>query len=290
MDSEKLVEKLSSEIERAVTSVTKSTLSAIKRAKKEEEDAAEVQLNAMLKAIKIGKEEKLPICQDTGIPTFYIRLGKNFSAIDEIGKLKTALFESVRKSTRDLPLRPNAVHPFTEENTGDNTGKNIPYIDWDITQGDKLKIIFLPKGGGSENMSQLRMMAPGRGLKGVKQIILDRIASMEGKPCPPTIIGVGLGGGSNIAMNLAKKAILRPIGERHEEEAVSNLESELLKKANELGVGPMGMGGKNTVLDVKIEYAHRHPGSFPVGIVPQCWANRRISVHVEQDGSIEVIE
>lgn len=287
MDLKLFEDGLVEAIGRAVTSVTRETLASLEEAKKREEGAAAVQLEAMLKSIEVSDEEKIPICQDTGIPTFFIQVGSKFPEIHEIG---SAIVNAVRRATEEVPLRPNTVHPIKEENPGDNTGAYIPYIDWEITDGEELRIIYLPKGGGSENMSQLVMMAPGRGLKGVKEIVLDRIASMEGKPCPPTVVGVGLGGGANIAMNLAKKALLRPIGVRHPEKEISELEEELKGKANELGVGPMGVGGKTTVLDVKIEYAHRHPASYPVGIIPQCWCNRRSSVSVKPDGSMEVIE
>ena len=135
-------------------------------------------------------------------------------------------------------------------------------------------------------MSQLTMMTPGKGIKGVKEIILKRIASMEGKPCPPTVVGVGLGGSASIAMSLAKKSLLKPVGERHEDPEISDLEEELKERANNLGVGPMGVGGKTTVLDVKIEYDHRHPASYPVGITPQCWANRRNSFRITPEGEI----
>ncbi|KXB05322.1 fumarate hydratase [candidate division MSBL1 archaeon SCGC-AAA382A13] len=290
MNFETLAEKLVDPIKKSVTTIPQPTVKALKKAKDEADEGGKVQLEAMLKAINVGGKEEIPICQDTGVPTFFITVGHSFPAINEIGKLKSSLTSAVRKATEEVPLRPNTVHPITEENPGDNTGRNIPYIEWNITTGKNLKITYLPKGGGSENMSQLTMMTPGKGLKGVKEIVLDRIASMEGKPCPPTTVGVGLGGGANIAMNLAKEAILRPIGERHEEEKIANLERELLEKANELGVGPMGVGGKPTVLDIKIDYAHRHPASFPVGIIPQCWANRRVTVTVNPDGSVEVVD
>ncbi|MEF8798451.1 MAG: fumarate hydratase, partial [Candidatus Bipolaricaulota bacterium] len=139
------------------------------------------------------------------------------------------------------------------------------------------------------NMSQLTMMTPGRGIKGVKEIVLERIASMEGKPCPPTVVGVGLGGSASIAMNLAKKSLLRPVGENHEEPEFADLEEELKLRANNLKVGPMGVGGKTTVLDVKIEYDYRHPASFPVGITPQCWANRRTSFKITPEGEVKEV-
>ncbi|KXA93780.1 fumarate hydratase [candidate division MSBL1 archaeon SCGC-AAA259E22] len=288
MDLDLLEEKLVSSIGKSVTSISQPTLDALKKAKEKEEGSARVQLEAMLEAVEVGERDKVPVCQDTGIPTFFIKIGKSFPQIDEITELESVLEDAVERATEEVPLRPNTVHPITEQNPGNNIGKHIPYIEWSFCEGDDVDIFYLPKGGGSENMCQLNMMTPGKGLQGVKEIVLERIASMGGKPCPPAVIGVGLGGGSNIAMNLAKEAILRPVGKTHEEE-ISKLETELREKANELGVGPMGVGGKTTVLDVHIKYAHRHPASYPVGIVVQCWANRRGHVTINSNGSVEVV-
>jgi len=239
-----------------------------------------------LENVDVGKNEKRPICQDTGTQTFFVEVGEDFK---ELGLLKQALNESVKKATEKIPLRPNAIDPISDENSGDNTGRFIPSIHWDIVEGNEATIHIIPKGGGSENMSILEMMTPGRGLKGVKEIVLDQIAEMAGKPCPPTTVGVGLGGGADLAMELAKKALLRPVGERHYEKRIAELEEELLEKANELGVGPMGVGGKTTVLDVKIEYAHRHPASYPVAVLPQCWANRQAMLKITPEGKVEVL-
>ncbi len=288
MNAKLLEDKLVEAIGNSVTTISGPTLDALKKAKEREEGGAKVQLEGMLKAVEISKKEKLPVCQDTGIPTFFVKIGESYPQIDEITELKSVITKSVRRATDEVPLRPNTVHPLTEKNAGDNTGRHIPYIDWEIVEGNQIEIYYLPKGGGSENMSHLTMMTPGKGINGVKEIILERIASMEGKPCPPTVIGVGLGGGANIAMNLAKESLLRPVGENHEEEKIAEIEKELKEKANKLGVGPMGVGGKTTVLDVHLDYAHRHPASYPVGIVVQCWANRRSIITIDSDGTVEV--
>lgn len=288
MNQGELEESLIEGIQKAVTSVTKETEDALNEAKnREEKEGPEVQLDAILENIEVGKDEKRPICQDTGTQTFFIEVGEDF---ESTGILKEAVNNSVKKATESVPLRPNAVDPISDENSDDNTGRFIPSIHWDIVEGDEATIHIIPKGGGSENMSKLEMMTPGRGLKGVKEIALDQIADMAGKPCPPTTVGIGLGGGADLAMELAKKALLRPVGERHPEDRIAELEEELMEKANDLGVGPMGVGGKTTVLDVKIEYAHRHPASYPVAVLPQCWANRQSTVKVASDGSVEVIE
>ncbi len=290
MNPENLAHKIVEPIEQAVTTLPKSTLSALKKAKDKEDKGARVQFEAMLEAVEIGKKEKIPICQDTGTPTFYVRVGNQFPEIGELDDVQKAMRKAVQLATEEVPIRPNTVHPLTGKNRGDNTGKLIPWIDWTMVEGSDLEVTYMPKGGGSTNMSQLSMMTPGRGIKGVKEIILKRIASMEGKPCPPTIVGVGLGGSASIAMNLAKKSLLRPVGESHPEPEIAELEDELKERANRLGVGPMGVGGKTTVLDIKIEYDYRHPASFPVAITPQCWANRRSSFKITPEGGIVEVE
>lgn len=290
MDLDRLARELVEPIKKSVTSLPEKTLQKLREAKETEQGGGKVQLKAMLEAVEVGQKEEVPICQDTGTPTFFIQLGTSFPAIEDMSGLQEALKEAVRKATQQVPIRPNTVDPFRDTNPGDNTGKSIPYIDWTITAGDQLKMTYLPKGGGCTNMSTLVMMNPGRGLEGVREIVLKHIASMEGKPCPPTVVGVGLGGSAVMALEMAKKSLLRPVGNRHPEDEVSRFEQRLYEEANDLGVGPMGVGGKTTVLDVHTEYDHRHPASFPVGITPQCWANRRISVSVTPEGSVEVIK
>ena len=288
LNSEDLENKLVKAIEKTVTTLPKNTIEAIEEAKLREKDGAKSQINNMLKSIDISENKKVPICQDTGTPTFFVLIGSNFGELNKIGEIKTRIKKSVKRATKEVPLRPNSVHPLTDKNTGNNIGVNIPYIHWRVVEGNDIKIKFLPKGGGSENMSQLYMLNPSKGIKEVKKTILERIASMGGKPCPPTVVGVGLGGGSDIAMSLAKESLLRPVGVKHEESEIRKLEEELKKKANELGVGPMGIGGETTVLDVKIEYANRHPASFPLGIVIQCWCNRRGAVNIKQNGEVVI--
>ncbi|MBS3735558.1 MAG: fumarate hydratase [Candidatus Bipolaricaulota bacterium] len=286
MNPERLARDLVGPIKKAVTTLPEPTLAALKEAREKEEDGARVQLDAILEAVEIGQKEEIPICQDTGTPTFYVQLGADYPAINQLDEIKKAFREGVQRATEEVPIRPNTVHPISGKNPGDNTGRSIPWINWDITDGTDLKVTYLPKGGGSTNMSQLTMMTPGKGIKGVKELVLKRIASMEGKPCPPTVVGVGLGGSASISMSLAKKSLLRPVDERHEDPEIADLEEELKERANNLGVGPMGVGGETTVLDVKVEHDHRHPASYPVGITPQCWANRRTSFRITPEGDL----
>ncbi len=290
MNPDELAQDLVKPIKKAVTTLPQPTLSALKEARKSEGKAGSVQFDAMLESVEIGERDEVPICKDTGTPTFYVRVGSDYPGIDELDSVKRGLKKAVQRSTEEVPIRPNTVHPFSGKNPGDNTGKSIPWISWSVVEGSELKLTYLPKGGGSTNMSQLTMMTPGRGIDGVKEIVLKRIASMEGKPCPPTVVGVGIGGSASISLELAKESLLRSVGKRHKENEVAELEEELKERANKLGVGPMGVGGETTVLDVKVEYDYRHPASFPVGITPQCWANRRVSLKLTPGGEVREVD
>jgi fumarate hydratase subunit alpha len=242
------------------------------------------QLEAILNNIKLAKELNKPICQDTGLMIFYVTIGTNFG---DFSFIPDALTNATRRATADIPLRPNSVHPLTGHNPGDNTGTHVPIIHYNIAPGDYLEIKTLPKGGGAENMSALAMLSPAMGVKGIKKFVIERIIASGGKPCPPTIMGLGIGGKSDYVMELAKKALLRPINQRHPEKQIADLEVELLEMINSTGVGPMGLGGQYTCLAVNIEYAYRHPASFPVGINMQCWANRRATARIHKSGTVE---
>lgn len=273
-------------LEKSVTELPKDVIKALKKATTKEKRLGKIQLKTILKNIEIASREQIPMCQDTGIMTFYIEAGAEFKYLSSLKKI---INNAVKKATKEIPLRPNTVNPFTGRNPKDNTGLHIPYINWNIVKGNECTIHILPKGGGSENMSALWMLTPGEGLDKAKNLIVEYIKKAGGKPCPPTIAGIGIGGAADICMKLAKKALLRKIGERHKEKKVAKLEEELIKLINKTGVGPMGMGGVTTVLDVHIEYAYRHPASFPVGLVLQCWAHRRKTIKIDKNGSIKVI-
>jgi fumarate hydratase subunit alpha len=151
-----------------------------------------------------------------------------------------------------------------------------------------VEIIAIPKGAGSENMSKLKMLNPSDGINGVKKFVIGEIIKAGGNPCPPTVIGIGIGGGADLALYLGKKALIRPVGVRHKDKKIASFEVELIKEINKSGIGPMGLGGKTTVLDVHIEKAHRHPASLPVGLIVQCWANRRAQMVIHENGRWEV--
>ncbi|MCK5258264.1 MAG: fumarate hydratase [Thermoplasmatales archaeon] len=272
-------------IKKAETELPTDVINALKKAYGIEEGIAKTQIEAILKNIDLAKKSWRPMCQDTGIQTFFVEIGVDFQ---HINKLKGLILDAVKIATMKIPLRPNTVDPFSGENHKDNTGDNIPYITWDFVEGSDVYIIALPKGGGSENMSKLGMLKPGVGIEGVKDFVVTEMIKAGGNPCPPTIVGVGIGGGADLAMKLGKKSLLRPVGDRHKDKTIAAIEEELIKRINDSGIGPMGLGGKTTVLDVHIEKAHRHPASLPVGIAVQCWANRRAKMVIHSDGSWEV--
>jgi len=272
-------------IRKAETELPRDVIIGLENALKIEEGVAKTQIEAILENIKLAKKTKRPMCQDTGIQTFFVSVGVDFP---EIKKLKELINDAVKKATIEIPLRPNTVDPFTGENHKDNTGDQVPYITWDFSDGSDVHITAFPKGGGSENMSKLGMLKPGVGLKGVKDFVVEEMINAAGNPCPPTVVGIGIGGGADLALKLGKKSLLRPVGDRNKNKEIAKMEEELIKRINESGIGPMGLGGKTTVLDVHIEKAHRHPASLPVGISVQCWADRRANMVIHSDGSWEV--
>ncbi|ASJ03657.1 fumarate hydratase [Thermococcus profundus] len=283
---EALVHPIVEAIKLAVTRIPDDTVSALRRAyESEESKVARFNLGNILMAIEIGRDRSIPVCQDTGTMTFFVRAGVESP---HLGKIEAAVLEAVKKATIEVPLRPNSVDVLTGRNSGDNTGKEVPIIHWELTRGDEVEVAVFPKGGGSENCSALAMLTPAEGWEGVKRFVLERVMECGGKPCPPVVLGVGVGGSADHSLKLAKKALLRRIGERNSDDRIAELEEELLEEVNSLGIGPMGMGGKTTALDVKIEVAHRHPASFPVGLAVQCWANRRAFIRIKADGRVEL--
>lgn len=267
----------------AVTKLPHDVEEALRNAYEEEDEPAKSQLKAILENCKLAEESMTPICQDTGIIIVYLKSGLGFRGFED------AIKRGVRRATKEIPLRPNAVHPLTRKNPGDNVGVNMPYINYIPTEKPWIELTVLPKGAGSENMSRCAMLSPAEGLKGVKKFVLETMANALGKACPPNILGIGIGGSADISMKLAKEALLRNLRDRHSNTQIAELEDEIYALCNSLGVGPMGVGGKNTVLGVKIEYAHCHTASLPVSVNVQCWAARRASARIYKDGSVDYL-
>ncbi len=271
-------------LRKAETSLPGDVKEALIRAYGSETDEiARVQLKAILDNIKLAEELHRPMCQDTGIPIFFIKLGHCSIAPEDI---EAGIMKGVEAATVLVPLRPNVVDPLTREGAG-NTGERIPHIYYEAADIDGLEITVLPKGGGAENVSAYTMLTPHEQLNGLRDFVLNSVLAAAGKPCPPTIIGVGIGGTADMAMWLAKVALLRPVGVAHPDMRIAQMEHELLEAVNSLGIGPMGLGGKTTALELHIETAGTHITSLPVAISFQCWAARKATVRIHNDGTVE---
>ena len=230
-------------------------------------------LNTILRNVEVADSEDNLVCQDTGIAVYTCRVGEHFPL--HPARIYEALHDGTARATLEHPLRSNAVHTITRENTGPNIGYRLPIVHWEfIPDWDGLDVKCVPKGSGSENMSFLKMCVPADGVKGIKEFVLESIVGAGGKPCPPGIVGVGIGGSADYAMYLAKEAIARPIGTRNSDPLVAQLEDELYGLLNETGIGPMGLGGDVTVLNCHIEHADTHMTLNPVAVNYQCWAAR----------------
>ena len=238
----------------------------------ETNETARLNLKAILENIEAAHKNSIPMCQDTGLPIVFVKLGSV-----KVENLTKGIRNGVEKATKKVPLRPNVVDPFTRENTGTNTGKGIPLVDIEIVEGEYLELTIFPKGFGSENNNALKMGLPGEGVEGVKNFVLETVLAAGGKPCPPTRIGVGIGGSSDYALKLAKKALLRNINSKNPDNRLAELEHDILELINSTGIGPMGLGGKTTALDVKIELVDTHTAGLPIGVCIQCWAARHAS-------------
>lgn len=232
-------------------------------------------LEDILKNAEIARTDDVPICQDTGLAVFFVELGQDVHLVG--GDLNEAIDEGVRRGYKNGYLRKSSVEdPFiVRKNRGDNTPA-IVHIK--IVPGDKIKLTIAPKGGGSENMSALGMLKPSDGVSGIKKFIVDTIDKAGSNPCPPVVVGVGIGGTIEKTTLLAKQALLRTIGEHNPDPAVAQIEKELLEEINELGIGPQGFGGSTTALAVNIETFPAHLASMPVAVNVQCHVARHKDV------------
>ena len=285
---EKIVEDTAVELLRiAATELPVEYVKEIKKGLEETDGAVgRAQLGNILEDIDLARDDSKPMCQDTGIVAFLVKVGDDFPLRS---RLKEILIDATRRATNEVPLRPNAVDMF-KGNTRDNVGLNgyVPIIYIDMVPGGDLEIIAMPKGGGSTNIAAHRMLKPGLGWKSIKQFVIEALADAGSLGCPPYFVGVGIGGGEDLCMILAKKALLKPFKSRNENPAVAGIEEELLEKVNQLGIGAMGLGEGPTALDLHIEMAARHPASLPVGIVISCWALRHAKAKITKDGEATI--
>ena len=263
---------------RAATSLPSDIETALKSSLKREDAGSNTRaaLSTILKNIDIARETSRPICQDTGVPVFFLKVPVGFSHL----KLREEIFKATRTATREIPLRPNAVDILSDKNSGDNTGIGFPVIYIEEIKSKKLTIDLMLKGSGSENIGQLYKLpiaelGAERDLEGVKRCVLDAVYTAQGRGCPPYIVGVGIGAARDQVTRLAKEQLIRNVEDSNEYKVLSRLEKDLLKDINRLGIGPLGLGGKTTAIAVKIGVNHRHPASYFVDISIACWADRR---------------
>lgn len=230
-------------------------------------------LQQILDNDRIAADEAVPACQDTGLAVIFVELGQDLQL--EGGDLYEAINEGVRRGYAEGYLRKSACHPFSRKNTGDNTPA---IIHLDLVPGDALRVTIAPKGGGSENMSTVKMLKPSDGREGVRRHVIDWVKGAGGNPCPPTIVGVGIGGNFERSAQLAKQALLRPLGEANADPDLAALEQEILAEINASGIGPMGLGGTVTSFAVHVVMAPCHIASLPVAVNLQCHAARHETV------------
>jgi fumarate hydratase subunit alpha len=245
-------------------------LKAFDRGEQAEESAVGKEIFQQLKEnARIAREEQVAMCQDTGLAVVFVELGQEAHIVG--GDFNQAIHEGVRQGYKDGYLRKSACHCFTRANTKDNTPA---IIHLDLVPGDKMKITVAPKGGGSENMSTVNMMTPSDGIEGIKKRVVEWVKQAGSNPCPPVVVGVGIGGTFEQAALIAKKALLRPLGEKNADPQVAALEEELLALVNNLGIGPQGLGGRITALAVHVNMIPCHIASFPLAVNINCHAHR----------------
>jgi fumarate hydratase subunit alpha len=258
----------------AAYNLSEDVLTAFDRAIETETAPGAKEIIELLKEnARIAKEDHIPLCQDTGIAIFYVEIGQDLRIKN--GFIVDAINEGVRKGYKEGYLRKSVVDPLTRKNTGDNTPAII-YTE--LVSGDKLKISFMPKGAGSENMSVIRMLRPTEGLEGIKNFVLECVQKAGANPCPPVVIGVGIGGDFEKAALIAKKALLRPVGSPNPKLELASLEETLLKAVNRTGIGPEGLGGKVTAMAVHVESFPCHIASLPVAVNINCHAARHKTI------------
>lgn len=241
---------------------------------------ARLQLDCMLRNLELAKNLGAPICQDTGTLTFFIQLGSGLKLDFD---LKKSLSKAVTQATREVPLRANIVDPLTRKNTCTNLGMGQPFVHLELAPGKKLSIDLLVKGAGAENWSRLFMLRPTDEKIAIKRAVLLTLVEAGGQLCPPVIVGLGIGGSADAACLLAKKALLRPLSSKNPDKKLARMEREITNAADKLDIGPMGLGGRATVLGVRIAKAACHTASLPVAINFQCWAARRASARLAGD-------
>jgi fumarate hydratase class I len=263
---------------KAATSLPEDVEAALRRALRKESKGSQacIALSAILDNIEIARESKRPVCQDTGVPVFFVNVPAGMSHL----KIRDDIVRATRMATKQIPLRPNAVDVLTDTNSGDNTGIGFPVMYFGETKTGELVIDIMLKGSGSENIGRLyklpaTALRAERDLEGVRRCVLDAVYRAQGRGCPPYIVGVGIGATRDQVTRVSKAQLIRNLLDTNENKVLSQFEKRLLHDINCLGIGPLGFGGRTTALGVKIGVTHRHPASYFVDISLSCWADRR---------------
>ena len=277
-------------LRRAATKLPTDVKEALQKAyESERSETGKSQLKAILSNIEMAEKHNMCICQDTGIPLFFVKWGLKSSVTVDIRK---PIMEATKKATLDVPLRPNVINPLTKENPGTNVGWGMPYIYYDIDpEIDYIEITAVPKGFGSEAKSSLVWIVTSESMpEAIVRCVVDNTLMAMGEPCPPTIVGLGIGGTGDIAMHLAKRAVFRtPLGSPHPNPVVAEIERKTLNALNSTGLGPMAMGGDTTCLAVHAEICGTHTAVVPLGITYQCWAARYSTARIYPNGEVTYI-
>jgi fumarate hydratase subunit alpha len=251
-------------------------LLAVYAAREESPSGKEI-LQQIQRNADIACDEKLALCQDTGLAVFFVEIGEK-AKFDYAGfkSIHDAISQGAREGYGEGYLRKSVCDPLSRKNSGDNTPV---FIHWDVVAGDAFKITFMAKGGGSENMSALKMMPPSAGAKGIEDFVVETVSKAGPNPCPPTVVGIGVGGNFDTSALLAKKALLRkPVGSPNPDPLYADMEKRILERCNKLGIGPMGLGGRTTVLAVHIVSHPCHIASFPVAVNINCHSHRIVEI------------
>ncbi len=271
-------------LRRAATDLPPDVENALSTAYEQEEEGspAKAVFRTILQNVKMAREQSTPMCQDTGSLIFYIDLPEGEKEQYYIDIIKSA----AREATQKQYLRPNAVNPITGKNSGDNVGINAPYFHFHQWEKDEVRVRLMLKGGGSENVgTQYKLPYPplkaGRDLDGVRKVVIDAVFKAQGLGCAPGTLGIGIGGDRVTSYALSKEQFFRKLGERHPDRDIAEWEVALKNDLNKLSIGPMGFGGKTTVMDVFVGYQHRHPATFYVAISYMCWAFRRKTMTIK---------
>jgi len=261
---------------KAATSLPADVEAALISAYKKESPVAGSILSVLLENVRIARKTERPLCQDTGVPVFFIKVPVSVSQRD----LRNTIIEATRIATREVPLRANAVDVITEKNSGDNTGIGFPIMYFEETGRGRLIVDLMLKGAGSENVSRLYSLPhvelkAERNFEGVRRCVLDAVYKAQGKGCPPYIIGVGVGAAKDQVSRLSKEQLLRSLQDENKNGVLAKLEKKIMHDCNRLGIGPLGLSGKTTAIGVKVGVNHRHPASYFVDVSICCWADRR---------------